>query len=136
MRLYKFNGSMEIAGLDQACIRDARTLTDTMEVIAVVDRGLVRRPVPVLEFRDVRSFEGDDDGAAGFLRVNYRKELVVHLPEQRPALASYLIEHGRMTLAVMPFGLSNEEYGDVVGVQVGIDVEDDPRSGPRGRSRA
>lgn len=59
VRLYKFGGSQRQFGIEQARIRDDYNLTDTMDVIAVIDSGRRKRPVPELKFHETRTYEKD-----------------------------------------------------------------------------
>jgi len=59
VKLYKFNGSNHELGCRQTKIRSDCTLGGTMDVIAVVDRGNRRRPIPEILFRRIQSFERD-----------------------------------------------------------------------------
>ena len=57
VRMYKFRESQYEMGCREARIQDLCGIDDTMSVIAVVDRGSRKRPIPELVFRDADSFE-------------------------------------------------------------------------------
>lgn len=57
VRLYKFNESQYEKGIDQARIQDYCGIDDTMSVIAIIDRGTRKRPIPELVFRDSNSYK-------------------------------------------------------------------------------